>query len=68
MCVIVDEIRDNHVEMSVRNDGGTIIKRFKVWKEGGFRINDGSWSEVGYTRVYDSQWEGPPERPVTWPG
>jgi hypothetical protein len=55
MYVIVDEIRDNHVEMSVRNDGGTIIKRFRVWKEGGFRMNDGSWSEVGYARVYDSQ-------------
>ena len=54
MYVIVDEIRDNHVEMSVRNDGGSIIKGFKVWKEGGFIMTDGSWSEVGYARVYDS--------------
>ena len=68
MYVMVDETRDNHMEMSVRNDGGTIIRRFRVWKEAGFRITDGSCSEVGYARVYDSQREGPPERPVTWPG
>jgi hypothetical protein len=68
MYVIVDEIKDKHVEMSVRDDIGNIIKRFRVWKDGSFTMTDVSWSEGGYARVYDSQWKGPPKRPFTWPG
>ena len=69
MYVIVDEIRNDHVEMSVRDDAGSILHRFRVWKDGGINtFSDGSWSAVGYARVHDSQWEGRPERPVTWPG
>ena len=55
--------------MSVRDDAGSIPHRFRVWKNGDINtFFDGSWSEVGYARVYSNQWRGPLEKFETWLG